>query len=308
MLILDHEDDITVYYDQELHDSVSFYQMKTKDDSISLSFAIKDGWIEKLYSHMSKPDVLIKELGLITNCPIRLKSKLISVDKTPFESFDQSYIDEIKAHIAGKQKIPIDKVDLSKMVHIRTTLSIDAHKQIVENEASTFLVSKFPTIKVQVVKTIVAAVFEILSKLQAYERLPEDAEYERIIKNKGFSRTSFERIIKTAIKVNIPEYNILVSVCKIPDDKKEEVALAYTKVLEDSHNNTNSFIDIFDALDRIVSATIPLNDETLWKFAIRCKVEFLRIRKKPSAIYSDEYYLEILVLCIYLAKEVNLND
>jgi hypothetical protein len=308
MMILDHEDDITVYDDQGIHDSVSFYQMKTKDDSISLSIAISEGWIEKLYSHMSKPDVLIRELGLITNCPLKLDRTLISVDRTPFTSFRRSYIDDIKADIASKRSIPVDEVDLSKMVHMRTTLSIDAHRQIVESEASTFLVSKFPSIKVQVVKTIVAAVFDILGKRQSFERLPDEAKYDDVAKRKGFSRTMFDRIIKTAIKVNIPEYDTLVSACKIPDDKKEQAALAYTRVLADSHNNTDSFIEIFDALDQVVSSTTPAKDETLWMFSVRCKAEFSKKRKKLSRIYADGYYLEILAICIYLAEGENIDD
>jgi hypothetical protein len=308
MVILDHDDDITVYDDQERHDSVSFYQMKTKDDSISLSVAINEGWLEKLYSHMNKPGVLIKELGLITNCPIKMNTTLLSSDRTPFDDFGKTHIDKIKADIARRRNIAITEVDLSKMIHMRTTLSIDAHKQIVESEASTFLVSKFPSIKVQVVKTIVAAVFDILGKRQSYERLSTDASYADVTKKKGFSRTMFDRIIKTSIKINIPEYDTLVAVCEIPDDKKEQAALAYTKVLADSHNNTDSFIEIFDKLEQIVSETTPKEVETVWTFAARCKAEFSKKRKNLSRIYADGYYLEILTLCIYLAKEENNGD
>lgn len=45
LVILDHADDITVYEDQSIHDTASFYQMKTNDDSITLSTALNEGWI-----------------------------------------------------------------------------------------------------------------------------------------------------------------------------------------------------------------------------------------------------------------------
>ena len=306
LMVLDHQDDITVYDDQSIHDSASYYQMKTKDDSISLSTAISEGWLEKLYSHMYAPDVFIKELGLITNCPFRLdsKTKPLSADRTPFVDFGQTHVQKIKEDIAKRRNISIDDVDLSKMIHMRTTLSIDAHQRIVESEASDFLYFRFPQIKVQVVKTIVAAVFDILRRRQSYERLSPNAPYEEVANKKGFSRTTLDRIIKTSMKVNIPEFNSLVTISKIPDEYKERAALAYTDVLADSNGNMDSFIDVFDSLECIVSANSPSDDETLWEFANRCKNELLHQKKRMIIIYKDGYYIEILAMCIYLA-EVN---
>ncbi|MCY1714017.1 dsDNA nuclease domain-containing protein [Caproiciproducens galactitolivorans] len=305
LMVLDHEDDITIYDDQLLHDSVSFYQMKTKDDSISLTTAITEGWLEKLYSHMDTPDVFVKELGLITNCPLKLDRQLLSADRTPFGDFGQTHIQAIKTDIARRRGIALDDVDLSKMVHMRTTLSIDAHQRIVSDEASDFLVRRFPQIKVQVVKTIVAAVFDVLGRRQAYERLPENASYEEVANKKGFSRTMFDRIIRASMKVNIPEFYWLVDHCKIPSEKKDQAALAYTSVLADSNGNTDSFIDVFDSLESVVSSISISDGETLWDFACRCKRGLLRQKKRMIVVYRNGYYIEILAMCIYLAKEEN---
>lgn len=303
LLVLDHEDDITVFDDQSLHDSVSFYQMKTSNNSISLSMAINEGWIEKLYSHMYMPDILVKELGLITNCPFKLDKKTLSTDRTPFTDFGKEHIQKIKSAIATHRNIQIDDVDLSKMIHMRTTLSIDAHQRIVESEANDFLSVRFSQIKVQVVKTIVAAVFDILRRCQSYERLPIDAPHEKVANTKGFSRNTFNRIIKAAMKVNIPEFRYLVEVSKIPDEQKERAALAYTSVLADSNGNVGSFIDVFESLEHIVMGNALMGGETLWEYSCRCKDKLLHQKKRMAVVYKDDYYIEILTICIYLTGD-----
>jgi hypothetical protein len=286
LLVLDHDDDITVYDNQFTHDVASYYQMKTSDDSITLSTALREGWISKLYTHMSAPELFIKELGLITNCVFKLDSKVapISASRTSFSEFGDEYVQKIKEDIAKRRGVPISDIDLSKMIHLRTTLSIDAHRRIVSAEASDFLVQRFPQIKVQVVKTIVAAVFDILGRRQEYERLPDNAPYEEIAKNKGFSRTMFDRIIQASMKVNIPEFDRLVSICNIPDEQKAQAALAYSSVLSDSNGNTESFNDLFDSLEIIVRNIILADEESLWAYACRCKDELLNQKKQLVVI------------------------
>lgn len=310
LMFLDHYDDITVFDDQALHDKASFYQMKSNDDSIALSTALNEGWISKLYTHMNTPEVLVKELGLIMNCVFKLDSKTapLSASQTYFTEFEDAHIQKIKEDIAKRRSIPVAEVDLSKMLHIRTTLSIDAHQRIVSDEASDFLVQRFPQIKVQVVKTIVAAVFDILGRRQAYERLPDNAPYEEVANKKGFSKTMLDLVIWASIKVNIPEFGWLVNVCKIPEEQKDQAALAYTNVLADSNRNTESFIDVFDSLEKIVSSVVFADGETLWAYASRCKGELFRQKKRLVVVYKDSYYIEILAMCIYLAEGENYDN
>ena len=72
LLVLDHYDDITLFDDDVLPETVSYYQMKTSEDSISIDTAISEDWIAKLYEQLSNPEWFVKELGLITNCPLRV--------------------------------------------------------------------------------------------------------------------------------------------------------------------------------------------------------------------------------------------
>ena len=69
LLVLDHYDDITLFDDDVTPETVSYYQMKTSEDSISINTAISEEWVAKLYEQLNNSQWMIKELGLITNCP-----------------------------------------------------------------------------------------------------------------------------------------------------------------------------------------------------------------------------------------------
>lgn len=304
LLVMDYEDDITLYDDITQPGTVSYYQMKTKDDSISINTALTEDWISKLYSHFKDPDLFVRELALITNCPIKLvnQTTLVSADKTPFSSFNADSVSKIKKDIANKHHISVDEVDLSRMFHLRTTLSIDRHKDIVEKEATDFLFERFPQIKVQTIKTIFAAVIDILSKKQAYERLPDCAEFPEIQKKKGFSRDTFKRIINYSIRINIPEFEEVKRTGLIPEDCVERAALAYTQILADNNLNIDSFCRTFSSLENVLNSISPCENETNWSFFSRCKCQYENDAPMSAFLYSDSLYLEVLSICIMISK------
>lgn len=76
LLIMDHYDDITLFDDEAAPKVVSYYQMKTSEDTISIDTAISEKWLSKLYSHLSNVELIVKELGLITNTPLRVTVKI----------------------------------------------------------------------------------------------------------------------------------------------------------------------------------------------------------------------------------------
>lgn len=112
LLVPDHDDDITLFDDDTNPEVVSYYQMKTNEESISIDTAISEDWLAKLYEQLSNPKWLIDELGLITNCPLKLKvpyvdkngknrkkEKIYTVDKTPFLNFDPAVVKKIKERL-----------------------------------------------------------------------------------------------------------------------------------------------------------------------------------------------------------------
>ena len=140
LFVLDHYDDITLFDNDISPESVSYYQMKTSEDCISIDTAISQDWIAKLYEQLNNPAWIVKELGLITNCPLKVtvkfndedgnkhtEEKKYTAERTSFLEFNQLMIDRLKEDIATRKGIATEEVDLTKFVHMRTTLSIPKH-------------------------------------------------------------------------------------------------------------------------------------------------------------------------------------
>lgn len=179
LLVLDYYDDITLFENESNPEIVSYYQMKTNEESISISTAIREDWLTKLYAQLERPEWIVKELGLITNCPLKVsvsmkgeneknkrETKSYKAEKTAFNQFNPITIEEIKKDIANKKGIRKEDVDLSKFVHMRTILSIPRHKEIVEQEMGTFLHKKYPKITMDSVKTIFNTMIDLLTRRQ----------------------------------------------------------------------------------------------------------------------------------------------
>ena len=118
LLVLDHYDDITLFDDDVTPETVSYYQMKTSEDSISIDTAISEAWVAKLYEQLSDPQWIIKELGLITNCPLKVSVKFkgddgkthseerkYTAERTPFQSFNPYMVNKLKQDIAQRKGI-----------------------------------------------------------------------------------------------------------------------------------------------------------------------------------------------------------
>lgn len=193
LFVLDYYDDITLFDNDVNPDFVSYYQLKTNEESISINTAIANDWLAKLYTQLENPEWIVKELGLITNCPLKVtvsikgetgkrKNKINSyvAERTSFSQFNPITIELIKKDIASKKGIKVEDVDLSKFVHMRTTLSIPKHKEIVEQEMLNFLHAKYPKMTIDSHKTIFNAMIEILTKRQSYELLSDNADYSEV--------------------------------------------------------------------------------------------------------------------------------
>ena len=141
--------------------------MKTSEDTISIDTAISEAWISKLYEHLTNPEWMVSKLGLITNCPLKVSVKFLGDDgknhteeksytteRTDFTAFNPIAIDKIKADIAARKGISVDEVDLTKFIHMRTTLSIPKHREIVEHEMGSFLQNQYPRITLDAVRTM----------------------------------------------------------------------------------------------------------------------------------------------------------
>lgn len=258
LLVLDHYDDITLFDHDVSPEFVSYYQMKTSEDSISINTALSEDWIVKLHEHLNNPKWMVKELGLITNCPLKVslslkdnrgkvhrKENIYTAERTPFLSFNPIMVDRIKRDIAEKKGISTYDVDLSKYVHMKTTLTISKHNEIVEQEMSSFLHRQYTRITVESVKTIYNAMMVLLSQRQSCENLDKNTSFAEIRYKKGISKSDFSRIIKDSMYISIPDFEEIDRWIKYTKEEKPQAALEYTTILSDIKKSSDSFNVIF---------------------------------------------------------------
>lgn len=312
LLILDHYDDITLFDLDKDPLAVSYYQVKTSGDMITIDSAISEGWFAKLFAQLRRPEGwLVNELGLITNTPFEIKfternqkgkkttrtNKLIA-DRTDFTDLCQAVQDKIRADIATKNDIPIDQVDLTKFAHLRTTLTIDRHKDIVEKEVQDFLYEKYPRITVDTVKGIYSSLIDILTKRQEYERVSKFAGLEEVRKHKGFAKSDFTRVIDKTIMLSLPPFEEIQKASGVKPEMYKELSFPYVQILTDSNKkNDESFPALFNAtVDE--TKRMPFNGQcTPWEYGLKigqCVHDKIPLMK---TIY-DLNYIAVLTVCL----------
>lgn len=311
LLVLDYYDDITLFDNEINPQFVSYYQVKSNEESISINTAIKEDWLAKLYAQFQRKEWIIKELGLITNCPLKItetiidekgkvkrNTKLIKGPKTSFDKFNEQTIKKVKADIAEKFGISVEEVDLSKFVHMRTTLSITSHRELVEQEMCSFLYNKYSKISVEAVKTIYASMLEILTKRQQYETLPENAEFSLVRQTKGVSKNEFARVIEEAIIISIPTFQEIETIVDFGNDKYI-ATYEYTRLMADSQKKSESFMNLFRKVKYEVE-NLEIDDKLSTIDNLKKVSESIYKNEKGLKLVYNETYISILAICILL--------
>ena len=312
LLVLDYYDDITLFENESNPEIVSYYQMKTNEESISISTAIREDWLTKLYAQLERPEWIVKELGLITNCPLKVsvsmkgengknkrETKSYTAEKTAFNQFNPITIEEIKKDIANKKGIRKEDVDLSKFVHMRTILSIPRHKEIVEQEMGTFLHKKYPKITMDSVKTIFNTMIDLLTRRQQYELLPEQAEYDDVRCKKGISKNDFARVIDEAMIISIPPFDEVQQIVGLNDGEKYKASYEYTRIMTDSQGRSESFKSIFLKVRTLVEENEIESGMTTWEYTGEICDKLYTENPKVKIIYN-QFYIRILIICIVI--------
>lgn len=192
-------------------------------------------------------------------------------------------------------------MDLSKFVHIHTTLSIERHRDIAEKEMSDFLSRKNPQITVDTVKGIYQTVIDILTKKQAYEELSEDASSEDVRKWKGFSRDDFSRIIDKSILLSIPSFQDVCKFLQMKDNDERELSISYSysRIVSDSMNSSDrSFSAIFDLTLEFIEKSPFTSSDNLWDYALKIEEKVRGTNSLLLTPYKDHSYIAVLAVCI----------
>lgn len=314
LLVLDHYDDITLFNLDAEPLVVSYFQMKTSDEMITIDSAIREDWLAKLYAQLSRPEEwIVKELGLITNTPLEVKFHLFSekgkklyreeklaANRTPFIKLPQSIQDKIKSDIARKLHIPENQVDLSKFAHLHTTLTIERHKDIVEKEMGDFLQGRFPRIKVDTVKAIYGTLIDLLTKRQENERLPSDAEFEVVRKFKGFTRKELSRVIDETILMSLPIFDDVMNYSGAGEEIKLRLSLPYVQILTDSNNRDDeSFRKLFQITKETIEQKPYDARMSLWEYGQQIGT-IIRTQETTLCIPYSIDYIAVLSICIMI--------
>ena len=303
MLVLDHYDDITLFDDDINPQTVSYYQMKSSEDSISIDTAISEEWIAKLYEQLNHPERFVKELGLITNCPLKVtvkfkgddgknhsEEKKYSSERTPFNKFNEIAIQKIKKDISARNGIPVEEVDLSKFFHMRTTLSIPKHREIVEYEMGRLLQKEYPRITVESVKTIYTTMLELLTKRQEYELLEADAPFAAVREKKGLSKADFVRVIDDAMMISLPTFDEIQQMFNYSENEKYKASYEYTRIFSDLSSKSESFTNLFFKIRQLCIQNPKITDESMSDYCER----IYGLIPFPNPIYN-KIYIFILI-------------
>lgn len=314
LFILDYYDDITLFEDEHNPKTVSYYQMKTHEEAISISTAISEDWLSKLYAQFERPDWIVKELGLITNCPLKItvntqdsegkvhrNTTSYTSERTEFSKFNPNTMEKIRKDIAIKCGKRINDIDLSKFVHMRTTLSIPKHKDIVEQEMGDFLHKRHPRITIDTVKAIYSSMLEILTKRQGYELLDKDAAYGIVREKKGVAKSDFARVIDEAMIISIPPFDEIQKIAGFSEHEKYVASFEYTKILTDSQVKSESFTRVFVQVRKLCLEQGKGVAETIWEYTNRL---FDKLYSKNCIIESiyNRMYIRVLVICILICE------
>ena len=311
LLILDYYDDITLFDNEVDPQFVSYYQVKSNEEKVTINTAIKEDWLAKLYAQLSRSEWTIGELGLITNCPLKAtvtvqdengKQKrntyTYKSEKTPFQKFNEETVNLIRADIAKKFEIDPDEVDLSKFVHMRTTLSLASHRELVEQQMSSFLYNKHPKISVETVKTVYNSMIDILTKRQQYEELPANAKYSLVRQKKGLSKNDFSRIIDEAIVISIPTFAEIERFVDFKEDKYK-ATYEYTRLMTDSQGRSETFTKLFRRVKKEVEDIVIDNSLTLLD-NLKNLCDKIYSEDKTLQLLYNETYVCVLATCILI--------
>lgn len=299
LIVLDYYDDISIFDDQQDCTVVSYYQMKTSDKEITIHTVLEEEWLLKMYEHLTEPNLIVRELGLITNQNIMApkRKKIFSYDKTKFDSINSDTKQKICEDIAKRKKITPEKVDLTKFIHLKTILTIDSHRDLAEKKMMDFLQKNNPKMSISVAKTIYATLFEVLSCKQAHE-LPEDAMFEAVKAHKSFSKHLVDKVIDISSVIEIPQFPDIIVNNMIPKEYVEKAAMAYTNILADSNRNDAVFHRTFDELRKIIQETTYSKGELIWDFAGKCFELYSVNNSRNIHVMSADLYINVLILCI----------
>lgn len=318
LFVMDQYDDITIFDISSDPFLVSYYQMKTHESSICIDTVLSHKWLAKLYRHFDKPEWLIKELGLITNCELDIsfkvedsqgktikRKKTLNAERTPFCKFPIVVVDRIKNDLSERLNIPCEEVDLSKFVHMRTVLAIANHRDIAEHKVTQFLSDRYSGIKVETAKIIFKSMLTLLSEKQSYERLGDNADFGSIVRKKGVYKKDIKKIIDDSILISMPQASDILKMARyFGEEERGKIGSAYMQVVADQECQRESYKSVIYKVKEIVIEN-PYTGDIGISEHLEKLCESLYSRYPNLRLIYDKYYIIVLAMSIIIKETRN---
>lgn len=298
-IVMDFYEDVAIFEGEQ--GKISLFQIKTNEESFSLSHILRNDWFKKLCDYIVTYAYRVKELSLITNCPIKLKNNAIRKDKKTYvtkvlsgEALQALLKNVDKNGVFSKEQL--DNV----LTHRKTPLGIDNHDMVAEKIFADYLQEKYSSIELKLANVISATVRELLRTAQKQENVSTDTAEELVLLQKGVTKDMINRVIEEAAYVEPLDYDDVKK--HAPAAIIEKLRLPYIELLNDRKKNRGAYKSIYYPLKEVVINESYLPHETLWQFCCRCVDKCIRNNKQMQiyAHVSPEYYLELLALNIHI--------
>lgn len=307
-VFIDCIEDIAVKKVNNGTEELLLYQVKTKSSGeLALSYIINQKWFEKLYKHTHEFSGLNYEIALVSNVDVKdgqiifpnERTRIIEdiVEKANTEE-DKKRLYRIKKCISDNEKIPIEKVDLSRFYFIKSNLHCDTHKEQALKIFEDFIVSIDRNAELMKTKAFFTALYDTLDSRFNNEINPETTDFDEIVREKGYTKNEFKQSLTAYLNESIPknsELYTLLGIISIAEQR--EMAEQRPQFLMDLTKRDEPF-KIF--LSEVLYYVSNGNTQTL----IHDSVDYVYQNKKISPIYQNRGYIKFATAFIYY-KHIN---
>jgi hypothetical protein len=297
VILMDYIEDIAVLNSLEHPESIKLYQIKTKNTArqLTLTTVISEKWLNKLYKSAIQFGEFFVEGELVCNEDIvHSGANAFSNAKNCLDSTTVAAACQIKKAIADDLGIAENEVDLSKFYITRTQLTTANHKNEVEHEFETFLLSKKADIQVDMARAIYKCLYNILDDRFNQELSEKATDIDEIIKKKGVSSIEIDALLDDAIGMQLPNIEQIFTFFHI-DDLRECRRLSgkYATLKKDMRANLKTFSELRKRIFECIEANISVGKKT--ELVNIIYLELSQADDFPVP-YKEENYLKLLIM------------
>lgn len=302
IVLMDYIEDVSIITNPADPDQIHLYQVKTKTagSSYTLNAIIKDEWYQKLYKNALKYRTSLVEASVVCN------TEVVDDQKNVFPNTKTYLTDEaiainakrIKEAIAKDLKIDAAEVDLSKYCFVKSSLTVANHKDEVEHQFESFILSLDKNIQLTLARSIYILLYNELDKKFGVELSEKCTDANEIFSSKGISSKEIEEIIVCGLGVQLPNRDRLYEIFGINSVSEiRQYNRAYTTLRIDMYQERSSLLPLRQSILLLINVFADMKQESFLN--IRESVyQTLQEREDIPPQYSDEYYLRMLIMIL----------